>query len=487
MLRRSVKSAYVLLVGVPVLGVLLLLMWGSAGDAVLLTGATAAPANHSSTVLFIVQVVVILTTARISGYMFQRIRQPRVVGEMAAGILLGPSFFGWLTPDLASSIFPPDGLTYLTAISQFGLVVFMFLIGLSVDVTTLRHHGHAAVLISHVSIALPLFLGVGVAVYLYPRLALPGVAFTAFALFMGVAMSITAFPVLARILTEHGMLRSTPGTVATACAAVDDVTGWCLLAAVVAVARGPASGVPLWLTLFGSFVFTGAMIRLVRPVLARVLAGEKPSDEKPSDGAVALCLILAFASAAATEYLGIHLLFGAFLAGVVIPRRPHLTGLLLQSLEAPAVVVLLPVFFALTGLRTSIVLVHEMSMWSYTAVVVVIAIIGKLGGSLLAARCAGIGGRDSAVVGVLMNTRGLMELVVLNVGLDVGVISGAVYSMMVVMTLVTTLMTGPLLLALRPAVQTDRLDMRGDAEPAGLRVRKPSANSSPAPVCEERA
>jgi Kef-type K+ transport system membrane component KefB len=319
----------------------------------------------------------------------------------------------------------------------------MFLVGLSVDPAELRERGHAALLVSHVSIALPLFLGAALAVFLYPRLSSPAVGFTGFALFMGAAMSITAFPVLARILSEHNMLRSPAGTLATACAAVDDLTGWSLLAFVVVIVRGNTSETPPWLTFCGGAAFAGLMIWFVRPLLRRIL----PACDPPSDRTVAICVGLALASAAVTELLGIHLLFGAFLAGAIMPRRPELVDWLVQRLESITLIVLLPLFFAVTGLRTSIGLVNGADMWGYTALIVLTAIAGKLGGSMIAARCTGLTWREGALLGALMNTRGLMELVALNIGLEAGVISPAVYSMMVIMALVTTMMTVPLVRA----------------------------------------
>ena len=443
--KRSLTLAYVTLAGLPVLGVAVLLLGGGWSQPAATTGPLPDVSGSTtiSTFTFVAQVLLVLLATRVCGAVFQRIGQARVVGEMTAGILLGPSLLGWLAPSLSAAVFPEGGLFYVNALSQLGLIVFMFLVGLSVDPAELRERGHAALLVSHVSIALPLFLGAALAVFLYPRLSSPAVGFTGFALFIGAAMSITAFPVLARILSEHNMLRSPAGTLATACAAVDDITGWSLLAFVVVIVRGNTSGTPPWLTFCGGAAFAAVMIWLVRPLLRRIL----PACDPPSDRTVAIAVGFALASAAVTELLGIHLLFGAFLAGAIMPRRPELVDWLVQRLESITLIVLLPLFFAVTGLRTSIGLVNGAEMWGYTGLIVLTAIAGKLGGSTIAARCAGLTWRDGALLGALMNTRGLMELVALNIGLEAGVISPAVYSMMVIMALVTTMMTVPLVRA----------------------------------------
>ena len=391
----------------------------------------------------VLQIAVILVAARVVGFLFQKINQPQVMGEMVAGILLGPSLLGWLAPGISAALFPPASLTYLNALSQVGLVVFMFVVGLALDPTELRGYGHAAVLTSHVSIAAPFCLGGMTALYLYPRLSDDGVTFTGFALFMGSAMSITAFPVLARILSERGLVRSRMGTMAIACAAVDDVTGWCILAYIVVLVRVTHSGRPASVTIGGSLLYVALMLFGVRRILPAFERAFRKRDQL-SDNLVAVIVVLVLASALATEWLGIHLLFGAFLMGAIMPKAPAFSRYLLHKFESVTVVLLLPLFFAFTGLRTRIG-VGGGSIWLYAAIVIVVAITGKLGGSMLAARLAGMPWRESASLGILMNTRGLMELVILNIGLDIGVISPAMFSIMVLMALVTTFMTTPLL------------------------------------------
>jgi len=392
----------------------------------------------------VLQIAVILVAARLVGFLFQKINQPQVVGEMVAGILLGPSLLGWLAPHVSAALFPPSSLSYLNALSQVGLVVFMFVVGLALNPSELRGYGHAAVLTSHVSIVAPFCLGGLTALYLYPRLSDDGVSFTGFALFMGSAMSITAFPVLARILSERGMVRSRIGTMAIACAAVDDVTGWCILAYIVVLVRVTHSGRPAWVTIAGSIAYVAIMLFVVRRFLPAFEGAFRKADSL-SDNLVAVVVVLVLVSALATEWLGIHLLFGAFLMGAIMPKTPEFTRYLLHKFESVTVVLLLPLFFAFTGLRTRIGVGGGRSIWLYSAIVIVVAITGKLGGSMFAGRLAGTSWREAAALGILMNTRGLMELVILNIGLDIGVISPAMFSIMVLMALVTTFMTTPLL------------------------------------------
>jgi len=399
--------------------------------------------------LLILQIGTILIVARLVGWLFGKLHQPRVVGEMLAGILLGPSLLGWLAPNLSSNLFPADSLGHLNSLSQVGLLIFMFLVGLELDLGHLRDLGRAAVMTSQVSIILPFILGASFAVYLYPRVSDPSVSFTGFALFMGAAMSVTAFPVLARILTERNMLRTRVGSVAIACAAVDDVTAWCILAGIVVIVRASSLELPVWLTVSGLAVFVAVMGLVVRPALRRLeMAYEKRGNL--TQDLIAIILLVVLASGLITETLGVHALFGAFLAGVMMPRHSDLSRELSQKFEALIVVLLLPIYFALTGLRSSIFLITGASLWLYCAVIIALAVAGKLGGSMLSARLNGMSWRESAAVGILMNTRGLVELVILNIGLDLGILSPALFSIMVLMALLTTLMTTPLLTWIYP-------------------------------------
>ena len=399
--------------------------------------------------LLILQIGTILIVARLVGWLFGKLHQPRVVGEMLAGILLGPSLLGWLAPGISAAIFPPDSLGHLNSLSQVGLLIFMFLVGLELDLGHLRELGRAAVMTSQVSIIVPFILGSAFALYLYPRLSDPSVHFTGFALFMGAAMSVTAFPVLARILTERNMFRTRVGSVAIACAAVDDVTAWCILAGIVVIVRASSMELPVWQIVAGLAVFVLLMGFVVRPALRRLEMVYEKRGHLTQD-LIAVILLVVLASGWITESLGVHALFGAFLAGVIMPRHPKLSGELSQKFEALIVVLLLPIYFALTGLRTSIFLISGAQMWLYCAVIIVLAVIGKLGGSMLSARLNGMTWREAAAVGILMNTRGLVELVILNIGLDLGILSPPLFSIMVLMALVTTLMTTPLLTWIYP-------------------------------------
>jgi Kef-type K+ transport system membrane component KefB len=392
----------------------------------------------------VLQLTVILALCRIVGSLFRRFGQPRVVGEMFAGILLGPSLLGWILPNVSAYMFPPASLGFLNALAQIGVVVFMFLVGLGINPKELKSHGHAAVLTSHVSITMPFVLAAFLALYLYPRLSDDSVAFTSFALFMGSAMSVTAFPVLARILIERGMLQSRLGTVAIASAAVDDVTGWCILAYIVVLTRSAHSGTSIWVTIGGIILFALIMIYGVQ----RLMGGMVTSYQKwggLSENRLAVMMLLVFIASLCTERLGLHLLFGAFMMGAIMPKEPKFVQYVLDRFETVTVTLLLPLFFAFTGLRTNIALVKGPEMWMYCGLIVLVATVGKLGGSTLASWLTGMPLREAAGLGTLMNTRGLMELVILDIGLDIKVISPALFSMMVIMALVTTFMATPLL------------------------------------------
>lgn len=441
---------YLVMIGIPVLGVLGLLQLGQGLEAPMAVvevgvpemGAALEHAGHLPTLL--IQISVILAASRLVGMIFRKIHQPQVMGEMVAGILLGPSLLGWVAPEVSVALFPPDSLGYLNALSQIGLLLFMFLVGLELDPQLLKGRGHAALVTSHVSIMAPFFLGTLLALYLYPRLSNESVPFTSFALFVGIAMSITAFPVLARILTERNLLRTPLGSLTITCAAVDDVTGWCILAGVVLLARAAAGAMPLWMTIGGSAVYILAMLLIIRPMLGRL---EKVHEKrgKLTQDVMAFIFLVVLLSGLVTEWLGIHALFGAFLAGAMMPKHHQFVVALTQKLEDAAVVLLLPLFFAFTGLRASIGLVSGAEMWFYCGLIILVAIAGKFGGSTLAARATGTPWREAGALGILMNTRGLMELVVLNIGLDIGILSPTLFTMMVLMALITTFMTSPML------------------------------------------
>ncbi len=347
--------------------------------------------------ILLLQITVILLAARIVGWLFRRVGQPQVMGEMVAGILLGPSLLGWVAPGISAALFPRASLGFLNSLSQIGLLLFMFLVGIEMNPQFLRGRKHSAVVISHVSIIIPFFMGTLVALYLYPRLSDDGVAFTHFALFFGTAMSITAFPVLARILTERNLIRSSVGTVAIACAAVDDVTAWCILAGVVVLVRASIVAIPLWLTLTGTALYVGIMFLGTRRALRR-LEVVFWARKKITPDMMAVILVLVLASALITERLGIHALFGAFLMGAIMPKDQGFVHAIRQKLETLTVVLLLPLYFASTGLRTSIGLLSGSDMWFYCGLIIVVAVAGKFGGATFGARLSGMPWREAGAV-----------------------------------------------------------------------------------------
>ena len=398
--------------------------------------------------VLLLELLIIVLSARLLGALFRLIHQPQVLGEIMAGILLGPSLFGAIAPSMADRLFPTENVAALYALSQVGLVLFMFHIGLEVDPGAILRHGRIAIVVSNASMMVPFALGVGLAVWVVPYLATPNGSRLAFPLFMGVAMSITAFPVLARILEERALLRSRVGVVAIACAAADDVSAWCLLALIISLVRSETGG-SFTKSLLSLAIYTVAMLRVVRPLLAKWF---RKQTHGPAATLGAALLVL-LASSLATESIGVHPLFGAFMAGIVMPREAGLPKQLSMSFAPLSTTLLLPVFFAYTGLRTRMGLVHGGRMWFALACVLFVAIAGKFASSMLAARMNGLPWRESAALGALLNTRGLIELVILNIGYDLGVISQEMFALMVIMALVTTFMTMPLLSWIYPNPQ----------------------------------
>jgi Kef-type K+ transport system membrane component KefB len=363
------------------------------------------------------------------------------VGEVLAGILLGPSFLGWLWPQGAAALVPPEAAPSLRVLAEIGVVLFMFLVGLELDLGLLARRTQATVAVSHASIVIPFLLGATLALWLYPVVGTADVPFVVFALFLGVAMSVTAFPVLARILRDLGMQRTELGAIALGCAAVDDVTAWVLLALVVGVAQASLDAAVRTLVLTASYV--ALLATLVRPLVARVVQRLDRREGTPESLVVGACVAL-LVSAFVTDAIGIHAVFGAFALGALVPHDARLAEDLERRLGDPVRILLLPAYFAYTGLRTEIGLLAGPTEWTLAAVIVAAATAGKFGGSYVAARLTGLGARTAASLGVLLNTRGLMELVVLNIGLDLGVISPTLFAIMVVMALLTTLATTPL-------------------------------------------
>jgi Kef-type K+ transport system membrane component KefB len=396
---------------------------------------------------FFIAVAVVIVLARLLGMAAVAVGQPRVIGEVLAGIALGPSLLGAISPDVADALFPEDIIPYLEVAAQLGLIFYMFLIGLELDARQIGQRASQIALISNSSVALPMALGICVALPLYTLLG-PDTEFLPFALFLGISMSITAFPVLARILVERRMLKRPIGAVVLAAAAFDDVTAWILIALGTAIA---VSGAPadVAVTIGLGAVFCLVMGVGVRPLLARASTAYDEAGRIPS-GWTALIFAGVLLSAYLTEEIGIALIFGAFVMGLIMPRHAGLTEDVTKRVEDFVVILLLPLFFVVVGLRTDIGLLDRPELWLITVALLLTALVGKLAGAALAARVAGFDGRSSSVIGVLMNTRGLTELIVLNLALEKGVISDVLFAALVIMALVTTLITVPMLKVLDP-------------------------------------
>ncbi|WP_088890079.1 cation:proton antiporter domain-containing protein [Leptolyngbya ohadii] len=412
----------------------------------------------STVVLVLLQVLLVIGLSRLVGLGFRALRQPLVIGEIVAGIMLGPSLLGLIAPGVADALFPAETIPFLNVLSQVGLIFFMFLIGLELNPRYLRGQLETAILTSHVSIVVPFALGALLSLLLYPLVSNSSVSFTAFALFLGAAMSITAFPVLARIITENNLQNTRLGTLALTCAAVDDVTAWCLLALAIAVTR-TNSMIAALPTLLEAVVYITLMVTIGRSFLQQ-LAKHYDRTGKLTQFVLAGIYMGVVASALITEAIGIHLIFGAFLLGAVMPKNEGLTRELAEKTEDFVLTFLLPIFFAYSGLRTQIGLLNRPELWLLCGLVLLVAIGGKFIGTYGAGRVCGMAKREAAALGWLMNTRGLTELIVLNIGLSLGVISPLLFTMLVIMALVTTFMTSPLLELTYPKrlIQQDRLD-----------------------------
>lgn len=391
--------------------------------------------------LLLLQIIVILIVSRLFAVIFVKIGQPTVIGEIVAGILLGPSLLGLLFPEVSSFLFPAESLGNLNVLSQIGLILFMFIVGMELDFNVLKNRAKETIVISQFSIIVPFALGMLLAYIIYTSFAPRGVAFLPFSLFVGIAMSITAFPVLARIVRERGIHNKRVGTIVISCAAVNDITGWCLLAAVIAITKAGSFVSSLYVILL-SVAYVLIMILVVRPFLKRI--GEVHSTrENLTKSVVAIFFLTLIVSSVATELIGIHALFGAFMAGTIMPDNPKFRNIFVEKVEDISLVLLLPLFFVFTGLRTQIGLINDIYLWKVTGLIVLIAIAGKFVGSAFAARYVKLSWKDSLTIGSLMNTRGLMELVVLNIGYELGVLTPEIFAMMVIMALLTTFMTGP--------------------------------------------
>jgi len=393
--------------------------------------------------ILLLQIVVIIFIVRLFGWICKKIGQPAVIGEIAAGIVLGPSLLGMYFPEFSTILFPEHSLGNLQFLSQIGLILFMFVVGMELDLKVLKHQAHEAIVVSHASIIIPFALGMGLAYFIYTSFAPQGVPFSSFGLFLGISMSITAFPVLARIIQERGIHKTRLGTVVITCAAADDITAWSLLAVVIALVKA-GSFVSALPTIFMAVGYVFVMMKIVRPFLKRVgdLHSSRENLDKP---VVAIFFIVLLLSSYVTEVIGIHALFGAFVAGVIMPDNQKFKQIFIEKVEDVALVLLLPLFFVFTGLRTQIGLLNDPYLWMICGLVILVAVTGKFVGSALAAKYTGQNWRDSLIIGALMNTRGLVELVVLNIGYDLGILTSEIFAMLVIMALVTTFMTSPAL------------------------------------------
>ncbi len=393
--------------------------------------------------VFILQLVIIIIVSRACAFLMKKVGQPAVMGEIIAGILLGPSLIGSMFPAFSGFVFPKASIGNLQMLSQVGLILFMFVIGMELDLNIIRQKAKTAVAISITSIIFPFALGTGLSYFLYNTYAPKGIPFYAFCLFMGIAMSITAFPVLARIIKERNLGNTRIGAISITSAAIGDVTGWCLLAFVVAIAKATDPTGSIY-TLIAAIAYVMIMLFIVRPFLKN-LASQKDENDIIRQSTMAIIFLILLLSSYTCEVIGIHALFGAFMAGVIMPLEWSFRKLIIDKVEDVASVLFLPLFFVLTGLRTQLGLLNESSLWAVCVVITLLAVVGKFGGSAIAARISGESMQDSLGVGALMNTRGLMELIILNIGYDLGILSPEIFSMMVLMAIITTCMTAPLL------------------------------------------
>lgn len=398
--------------------------------------------HHPLTTLLI-QIIAVLLMVRFFGFLFSYIGQPSVIGEIVAGIVLGPSVLGLFFPDAFHFLFPASSLTNLELLSQVGLILFMFVIGMELDFSVLKNKINETLVISHAGILVPFFLGILSSYWVYEEYASSHTPFLPFALFIGISMSITAFPVLARIIQERNMTKTQLGTLTIASAANDDVTAWCLLAIVIAIAKAGTFISALY-SVGLAIAYIAIMFLLVRPFLKKIgeVYANQEAINKPF---VAFILLILIISSCITEVIGIHALFGAFMAGVVMPSNLGFRKVMMEKVEDISLVFFLPLFFAFTGLRTQIGLINSLELWGVCALMVTVAIAGKLGGCAVASRLVGESWKDSLTIGTLMNTRGLMELVALNIGYEMGVLPPSIFVILVIMALITTFMTTPLL------------------------------------------
>lgn len=447
--RRPIGLFYLVTVLGGLLSLVMINLVGHSGGPVV-----SAPFQEASTHVLhplthiLVSLTAIIGLGIVLGRLLAFLEQPPVIGEILAGIALGPSLLGAIAPEAMHFLIPDAAtdphqlvMTSLQVIAQLGVILYMFAVGLELNPHHLGGQAHAALAISHASIIAPFVLGSGLALWLFKDYAPSGVSFTNFSLFLGIALSVTAFPVLARILSDRRLDKTEMGTLALSCAAADDVTAWCLLAVVVGVAQANLASAG-WVAA-QSFLLIAVMFLVIRPLAQRLIVWVETTERQR--WAIPFVLLATLLSALATEMIGIHAIFGAFLLGVIIPHDSLLAQRLCRAVRDVAGVVFLPAFFAVTGMKTEIGLLSSPTDWLACGLIILVATLGKFGGTWVAARVAGLESRKATMLGLLMNTRGLMELIVLNIGLSMGILSPRLYAMMVLMALVTTMATAPLL------------------------------------------
>jgi len=444
----STFGLYAILLGAAVFGFAYVTHEGRVqfGDADAALSSAGAHGNVNLLLHVLLALSVVIIVARTCGGVMKLLGQPTVIGEVIGGILLGPSLLRSYAPKVAEYLIPAGTFPSLGIIAQLGVILFMFLVGLEFNPKVLRRSGHAALLISHGSIVVPFLLGAWVSLKLYEQYA-GAVPFVGFAMFIGASFSVTAFPVLARILSDRGLSKTRLGSLALTCAAVDDVTAWCLVAVVLGVAQ---ANIDTGLYTVGfTIAYIAFMFIVARPVIARLVPYLEKLEQLTESGMAVVCVALLL-SALATEFIGIHAIFGAFLLGAITPPQSRVAINVTERLDHLVRVMFLPAFFAFTGLRVQVQLLDTPAEWLLCGEIILLACVGKIGGSWIAGRLTGLGWREAGIIGVLMNTRGLVELIVLNLGLDTGIITPPLFTMLVIMALVTTFLTGPLLSLLMP-------------------------------------
>jgi Kef-type K+ transport systems, membrane components len=434
--------------------------------------------TESILLVVLIQLCLIIIAARVFAILFRKIGQPAVVGEIAAGLILGPSVLGKLAPETFATVFDPSVSDVFKMLAQLGLIFLLFLIGLEFDFRHLRTSGRSSLLISVTGIVLPFALGWILAQFLHPHLEM-AVDQRGFALFMGTAMSITAIPILGRIMMELDITRTRLGAITITAAAIDDAAGWILLAAVSAMVRADFQIVSSLRMLGETILFALLMIFVAKPLLQIWVHWTLKRDKGELNlNSLAILFVIMFLCAIATNLIGIFAIFGAFVLGATLSGETEFRAAITRQLRNFVTAFFLPIFFTYTGLHTDIGTLHSSTMWLFAVAVSAVAIIGKFGGCTVAARLSGMSNRESACVGIMMNTRALMELIVINVGYELGVIPLSVFCMLVMMALLTTVMTTPILLRLMRGTELEALIANsGFISPRRSRVIEPTSGA----------